>query len=82
MMKYPKYAAITMQEQLDHGINAFAMQLMAEAHADDPDRFKDETVLLIGHAHNRTPVYMIISTQKPELEQFAGWPGAPSGVAS
>jgi hypothetical protein len=73
-MKKPKYAAITMQEQSDAGINPFAVTLMAEAHADDRKRWGDETVMAVGHAHNGTPVYMLISTQKPEIKQFASWP--------
>jgi len=74
MMKRPKYAAITMQQQSDAGINPFALQLMAEAHADDLGKWGDETLMVVAHAHNRTPVYILISTQKPENEQFADWP--------
>jgi hypothetical protein len=74
MMKRPKYMALTMQQQIDAGINAFAMQLMAEAHADKPEKWGDETVCLVGHTHSGTLVYMLISTQRPEPEQFEGWP--------
>ena len=74
MMKSPKYAAVTMQEQGDAHVNPFAVQLLAESYADDPERFKDETVLVVGRAHNGTAVYMLISTQKPEVEQFKDWP--------
>jgi hypothetical protein len=73
-MKAPKYAAVTMQSQSDAGINPFAAQLMAEAHADDPAQWGDETVCVVGRAHNGTHVYMLISTQKPEPEQFKDWP--------
>lgn len=73
-MKAPKYAAFGVQEMIDARINGFAMQLMAESHADDPAKFKDETVVLMAKAHNGTPVYMLISTQAPEPEQFKGWP--------
>jgi hypothetical protein len=73
-MKKPKYAAVTMQEQSDAGINPFAVTLMAEAHADDPNRWKDETIMLVAHAHNGTPVYMLISTVPPTVDQFEGWP--------
>jgi hypothetical protein len=73
-MKAPRYAALGVQEMIDAGINGFAMQLMAESHADNPDKFKDETVMLMAKAHNGTPVYMLISTQAPDLDQFKGWP--------
>lgn len=74
MMKAPKYAALGVQKMIDNGINGFAMQLMAESHADKPDKFKDETVVLMAKAHNGTPVYMLISTQAPEHVQFKDWP--------
>ena len=63
-----------MQKMLDSRLNGFGAQLLAESFADDPAKFGDETVLLMAKAHNGTPVYMIISTQKPDLEQFANWP--------
>ncbi len=74
MMKAPKYAAVTMQQQSDAGINPFAVTLMAEAHADKPERFGDETVMVTARAHNGTMVYMLISTQQPSPEQFESWP--------
>ena len=74
MMKKPRYILATMQDQSDVGINTFALQLMAEAHADRPEKFGDETLLLVGHAHNGKPVYMLISTKPPEEEQFKDWP--------
>jgi hypothetical protein len=73
-MKRPKYAALTMQQMSDAGINPFAAQLMAEAHADKPERFGDETVMVVARAHDGTPVYMLISTRRPTLEQFKDWP--------
>lgn len=74
MMRQPKYAVWTMQDQLDGGLNAFALQLVAEAHADDPNRWGDNTVMVRAIAHNGTPVYMLISTQMPTAEQLATWP--------
>lgn len=74
MMKKPMFAATSMQMQADAGMNPFALQLIAEAHADNPERFKDQTIIAVARAHNGTPVYILISTQKPEAEQFAGWP--------
>jgi hypothetical protein len=73
-MKAPKYAALGVQEMIDAGINGFAMQLMTESHADKPEKFGDETVVLMAKAHNGTPVYMLISTQPPDPEQFKDWP--------
>ena len=55
-MKRPKYAAMTMQKQCDAGLNPFAAQLMAEAHADKPERFGDETGMVVARAHNGTDV--------------------------
>jgi hypothetical protein len=73
-MKKPKLAAVTMQQQLDAGINAFAVQLLAESHADRPEQWGDQTLCLLGRAHNGTTVYILISTQQPELPQFEWWP--------
>lgn len=73
-MKAPKWVATTMQQQIDAGINAFAMQLMAEAHADHPERWGAETLMLCGQAHNGKKVWMLISTECPEAEQFKDWP--------
>lgn len=75
-MKTPKYAASTMQRMYDAGLNPFAVHLMAEAHADKPEKFGDETVLVVGRAHNGTPVFMLVSTRHPIKEQFKGWPPA------
>lgn len=74
MMKRPKFAALGVQKMLDAGLNGFAAQLLAESFADKPEKFGDQTVMLMAKAHNGTPVYMIVSTQMPDLEQFASWP--------
>lgn len=84
-MKRPKFAALGVQAMINSGINGFAAQLLAESHADDPAKFGDDTVLLMAKAHNGTPVYMLISTQMPEKEQFDAWSTidpTPSKVAS
>lgn len=73
-MKKPKYAATTMQKQSDAGLNPFALQLIAEAHADDKSRFGDETVMAVARAHDGTPVFILISTRQPTMDQFEGWP--------
>lgn len=73
-MKAPKYAAVTMQMMSDAGLNPFAARLLAESHADKPERFGDETIMLVADAHNGTPVYILLSTRRPTLEQFKDWP--------
>lgn len=73
-MKYPLIALLGVQAMIDAGVNGFAAQLLAESHADNPEKFGDNTVLLMAKAHNGTPVYMLLSTEKPGLEQFANWP--------
>lgn len=73
-MKAPKYVALTTQQQIDAGINGFAATLMAEAHADKPERWGSETVVVVARAHTGKPVYMLISTESPMPEQFKDWP--------
>ncbi len=73
-MKKPKYAARTSQEMSDARINPFAVTLLAESFADDPARFGDETVMVVGYTHAGTPVYMLLSTHMPAPEQFRDWP--------
>jgi hypothetical protein len=60
-MKLPKYFVQTMREAIDVGINAFAIQLLAESFADDPDKFKDENVVFLAHAHNGHEVWFVMS---------------------
>jgi hypothetical protein len=73
-MKRPKYAAMTMQQQSDARMNPFALQLMAEAHADDKSLFGDETVMAVARSHDGTAVFLLVSTRQPTREQFEGWP--------
>ena len=73
-MKAPKYGAVTMQQMSDAGLNPFAAQLLAEAHADKPDKFGDETIMLVARAHNGVRVYMLLSTRQPTADQFKDWP--------
>lgn len=73
-MKCPKYSADTPQKQLDAGINTFAAQLLAESHADKPELWGDETVLIVQRAHSGASVYMLLTTQPPDADQFKDWP--------
>jgi hypothetical protein len=73
-MLKPKYAATSGQTQSNVGINPFAVTLIAESFADDPARFGDQTVMVIGHTHSGKPVYMLLSTRMPTVEQFNTWP--------
>jgi hypothetical protein len=73
-MKAPSLGARDKQTMSDGGINPFAVELVAESFADKPEKFGDRTIMLIAHAHAGTPVYMLISTQRPDPEQFSTWP--------
>jgi hypothetical protein len=52
-MKQPKYFVETMQQCISLGLNAFALQLMAESFADNPNKFKGENVVFLAEAHAR-----------------------------
>jgi hypothetical protein len=69
-MKAPKYLANGKQEQLKGGLNAFALELVAESYGDDPTRFKGESILCINRAHNGNLVYILISSVMPTAEDF------------
>lgn len=73
-MKFPKYFIPSGQDQIDAGINHFGAQLLAESFADDGKPWKDETVVIVAKAHNGTEVYMVLSTERPTVQQFEGWP--------
>lgn len=79
-MKTPKYAAMGVQKILDARLNGFAAQLLAESFADDPSTFGDETMFLMAKAHNGVPVYMLISTKAPTLDQFKDWPASSNSA--
>lgn len=69
-MKAPKYAVLTMQDASDARINPFALTLLAERFADDADRFGDENVLLLAHAHNGTEVWFVMTKHRPTAPDF------------
>jgi hypothetical protein len=69
-MKRPKYFVETMQQALDLGLNAFAMQLMAESFSDVPEKFGDENVVFLTHDHQRREVWFIMTKTMPKAEDF------------
>jgi hypothetical protein len=69
-MKAPAYFIETAQQASDVGINPFALILLAESFADDPQRFGDENLLLLAHAHNGTQVWFVMSKTRPTLQDF------------
>jgi len=77
-MKLPKYFVQTAQDASDIGINPFALTLLAESFADDPNRFHGENVVLLGHAHNGVEVWFILTTTQPKESDFDGTALAPS----
>ncbi len=69
-MKAPKYFVANSQEAADVGINPFALTLLAESFADNPERFGDENVILLAHAHNGQEVWFIMSKHRPMSSDF------------
>lgn len=69
-MKLPRYFVETAQQQADCRINPFALALLAESFADDPQKFGDENVLLLAQAHNGHAVWFIMSKTKPTAADF------------
>ena len=70
MMKLPKYFIETLQQASDCGINPFALKLLAESFADKPERFGNDNVILLAHAHNGQEVWFIMTKIKPEEKDF------------
>jgi hypothetical protein len=69
-MKRPKYFVEGVQGAIDAHLNGFALQLMAESFADDPQKFGDENVILSAHAHNGVQVYFVMTKKLPRAEDF------------
>lgn len=69
-MKAPKFAALTQQEISDSGLNPFAITLLAEAFADDPQKFGNENFIVLGYAHNNQPVWLILTKTAPVAADF------------
>lgn len=59
-----------MQQCIDLGLNAFAFQLLAESFADDSDKFGGENVVLYQEAHDRKPVFFILTKEMPTARDF------------
>ena len=68
-MKLPKYF-LDLQQQVDAGLNGFALQLVAESFADKADKFGDENVAFLAHAHGGKEVWFIMTKQRPSEADF------------
>ncbi len=75
-MKAPSYFVETSQQASDVGINPFALTLLAESFADEPDRFGAENVVLLAHAHNGQDVWFIMTKTRPKAGDFDDNPSA------
>lgn len=74
-MKLPKYFVETMQQAIDLHLNAFALQLMAESFGDDPQKFGDENVVFLAHAHGGHEVWFLMTKTMPTKRDFDPAPG-------
>jgi hypothetical protein len=61
-----------MQQASDIGINPFALQLLAESFADEPDKFGGENVAFLARAHNDQQVWFVMSKTMPTAKDFDG----------
>ena len=75
-MKRPKYFVENSQQAITAGINPFALTLLAESFADNPERFGDENVVLLAHAHNGQEVWFIMTKTRPKGADFDEHPSA------
>lgn len=64
-MKFPKWIARTTQEQIDVGLNGFAVTLLAESFAHERERFGEDSILLVGYAKDGLPVYITVASVPP-----------------
>jgi hypothetical protein len=71
MMKIPDRVFVGNQDLLNAGLNAFALELLAESFADDPARFGDSNILLRATAHNGQDVWFVLTKTQPRPEDFA-----------
>jgi hypothetical protein len=69
-MKLPKYFIETMQDALNVGFNAFALQLLAESFSDNIEKFGDENIVVLMHDHQKRDVWMILTKKMPVKEDF------------
>lgn len=68
------YVVDSMQSAINAGINGFAAQLLAEAFGDhSTEKFPAGAMMFnYPHAHDKRPVWVIVSTEAPYIE----WDGA------
>lgn len=73
-MKLPRYFCENHQQAHACGINPFALSLLAESFADEPDKFGSENVALLAHAHNGQEVWFVLTKRRPEPADFDATP--------
>lgn len=74
-MKRPKLGCVTMQDMINARLNAFAAQLLVESYADEKSSHRDvnkdlEPIMLMARTHQDLPVFIIMTTVQPKLEDF------------
>lgn len=71
MLKMPDMVLPTMQDCLNAGLNAFALQLLAESYSDDGRKHSDKAILIRMEDHQHRDVWIYISRQQPAPADFA-----------
>jgi hypothetical protein len=69
-VKLPTIVARGTQDCGRAGLNPFALQLVAESFADDPDKFADNDVLAAIRAHNGQEVWILLTKTMPKPGDF------------
>ena len=65
-MKVPKWVLRNRQKQINFGINAFAVDLLAESYSARRKEFKGETMCIVAAGKDKLPVYICLSSETPE----------------
>jgi len=76
MLPMPKFVLPTMQACVDAGLNAFALQLVAESYSDGPTKFADAPVLVRMEDHKHREVWIMLWKEQPRPEDFSPAPPA------
>lgn len=79
-MRLPKYVAFGHRAAGDLGINPFALTLIAESFADDPQKYNGDA-LVSAQAHNGTDVFILLTKTQPVPGDFDR-DGAPAPGAA
>jgi hypothetical protein len=69
-MKMPKYVLLSMQDCIDVGLNAFALELIAESFADKPEKFGADNLVVRLEAHNHQEVWMVLTKTAIQPQDF------------